>query len=390
MGKGYGLSGWDETKGCSVVRMKLLMISSDTATVQGVKGAFWNTLKGFHSFWERIDIISPFVPNIVTPLLFGNVHFHPLPKGKLLSPILVLEQGLTIYDDWKPDLIIIHSYGMQLMSWGGWLLARKLGCPFAVEVHHIEGIPKVAEWRDHLRRWAAFCFLRSVRHEAIAFRVVNKGEILSTLTKWGIPREKVKVIYSIYLDRTIFRPMPDIGKEYDIVFAGRLVPNKGLPILMAAFEYLKRWMPKVKMLVIGRGPLESWVQERICRVTGIEHILFLPSQHEVARAYNQAKVVVCASYAEGGPRYVVEAMACGLPAVSTPVGLMKEVVRDGETGFLLQDWSPKEMAEKVALLLQDENLYQKCSHNAQAVAAQFDYDRMITEYALTYQGLLQP
>lgn len=370
--------------------MRLLMISSDTVAVQGIKGAFWNTLRGFRRFWERIDVICPFASNPICPVLFENVYFYPLPKGKLLSPLSVLMQGLRIYRESKPDLITIHSYGMQLMSFGGWLLAQKLKCPFVVEVLHIEGVPKIAEWRDYLRRGAAFLFLWTVRHQALAFRVINKNEPFSTLVKWGIPREKIKVVYAIYLDRTIFRPMPGEEKKYDIIFVGRLVPNKGLPILVESFERLKRWAPNLKMVIIGRGPLEKWFQQKIARLAGIEHIPFLSSAHEVAKAYNQSKVVVCASFAEGGPRYVVEAMACGLPAVSTPVGLMVEIVRDGETGFLLRNWSPKEMAEKIMLLLTDENLYQKCSQNAQAAAAQFDYDRMITEYALTYQRLLRP
>lgn len=363
------------------------MIGSDTAAVQGVQGAFWNTLRGFHRFWERIDIICPFVQNPVAPLLFSNVHFHPLPRGKLLSPFFILRQGWKICDDWKPDLITIHAYGMQLMSWGGWLLAKRLGCPFIVEIHHIEGIPRAAQWSDNLRRYAAFLFINSVQREAVAFRVVNK-ELLQVLIRWGIAFEKIKVIYSIYLDRTIFHPIPAVRKEYDLIFVGRLVPNKGLPILIQAFEYLRNWIPGAKMLIVGRGPLERWLDDKRRKLAGITHIAFLPSPQEIARAYNASKIVVCASYAEGGPRYVVEAMACGLPAVSTPVGLMKEIICNEETGFLLQDWSPKEMAEKIYLLLTDEHLYQKCSQNAQAVVARFDYKHTISEYALTYQSIL--
>jgi len=369
--------------------MRLLMIGSDTAAVQGVKGAFWNTLKGFHRFWERIDVICPPVRNLISPVLFGNVYFHPLPRSKLLSPFLVLRRGLSICDSWKPDLVVIHAYGMQLMSWGGLLLARRLGCRFVVEVHHIEGIPRVSEWRDHLRRCATFLFVRAVRHEAAIFRVVNKEELPPILAAWGVPQQKIKVIYSVYLDTNIFRPMRDMEKEYDLIFVGRLMPNKGLPLLIRTFEYLRQWMPKIKMHVIGKGPLEGWLHRVIVKSPGIIHTPSLPTLHDIARAYNRSKIVVCASYAEGGPRYVVEAMACGLPAVSTPVGLMKEIVRNGETGFLLQDWSAEEMAEKIAILLTDDRLYHKCSKNAQEVMYQFDYDKMITKYALTYHEVIQ-
>ncbi|MGH8546877.1 MAG: glycosyltransferase family 4 protein, partial [Gammaproteobacteria bacterium] len=136
-------------------------------------------------------------------------------------------------------------------------------------------------------------------------------------------------------------------------------------------------------------PLESWLKARLNAKDGIDYVPFLPSFRQVAEAYNQAKVVVCASFAEGGPRFVVEAMACGLPAVSTPVGLMGEIIKNGETGFLLQSWSPQEMAEKIAALLESAELYRRCSERAIQVASRFDYQRVIAEYAFAYQRLLE-
>jgi glycosyltransferase involved in cell wall biosynthesis len=365
------------------------MIGSDTAVVQGIQGAFWNTLRGFHRFWERIDIICPFVAKMVNPDVFGNVHFHPLPRGKGWMTISVLQKGLKVCRKSRPDLIVIHAYGMQMMSWGGWLLAQRLGIPFVVEVHHIEGIPRVSATRDYLRYAASLAFLRCVREEAAAFRVVNRAELLPVLIRQGVSPDKVKVVYSVYLDTAIFHPMPDSSKKYDIVFVGRLVPNKGLFILFHAFQYLRRQIPSARWLIVGRGPLEGWVKGQIHARNGIEYIPSLKSAVEVAQAYNQAKVAVCASSAEGGPRYMVEAMACGLPGVSTPVGLMKEVIQDGKNGFLLQSWSPSEVAEQVSLLLTDSHLYARCSQNAQKIARQFEYTRMITVYAETYQVLIQ-
>jgi glycosyltransferase involved in cell wall biosynthesis len=129
------------------------------------------------------------------------------------------------------------------------------------------------------------------------------------------------------------------------------------------------------------------LRKRLDTGAGVDHIPFLPSLRDVSEAYNRAKVVVCASYAEGGPRFVIEAMACGLPVVSTPVGLMREVVQDGETGFLVHTWSPEEMAKRIRTLLTDAQLYRRCSEKAMEVASQFDYDHVIAQYALTYRSL---
>jgi len=363
------------------------MIGSDTAAAQGFKGPFWNTLRGFHHFWERIDIICPFVSGDNNLKLFNNVYFHPLPNFKL-STFLVLEKGLKICKENQPDLIVIHAYGMQFMSWGGWLLARRTLLPFVVEVHHIEGMPISKNLRDDLRRISTLAFLQKVRNIARAFRVVNRAELPLVLEKIGIETSKIKVVYSIYLDRNVFRPIARVKKEFDLIFVGRLVHNKGLDILMEVYQKLKEKNPSVKFLIIGKGALEAKIKRYSNVFSGIRHLHSLSSPEDVAKAYNQAKLVVCASYAEGGPRYVLEAMACGLPAVSTPVGLMKEVVRNYETGFLLNDWSADRMTDRIEEILTNEYIYHKCSQRASEIAAKFDYDVNIEKYAMTYRSLI--
>src|SRR5262245_16985302 len=124
--------------------MRLLMVGSDTAVIQGLKGAFWNTLRGFHDYWECIHIVCPHVsrPKLLSP--FSNVYFHPLPAGKMLSPLYVMREGLKISKDCKPDLMTIHAYGMQHMSLGAYFLAQSANIPYVIEVHHMEGVPKVS------------------------------------------------------------------------------------------------------------------------------------------------------------------------------------------------------------------------------------------------------
>jgi glycosyltransferase involved in cell wall biosynthesis len=368
--------------------MKLLMISADTAVAQGTQGAFWNTLSGFHVYWERIDIICPHVPAPSVLTAFDNVHFHPVPRGKLLSSFYVFLEGLKIARELKPHLLVIHAFGTQLMSWGGYWLARRLHLPFVVEVHHVEGIPKMGSALDYLRLWMTLSFLRLVHHHAKAIRVVNRSELVPLLLSHGIPSHKLKLLHSVYLDRSVFYPMQNLTKEYEMIFVGRLVPNKGLALLIQTFDCLKEKLPNARLLIIGRGPLQGWLENELRSRKGIKHIPFLPSVNQLAQVYNEAKVVVCASFAEGGPRFVVEAMACGLPAVSTPVGLSREIIEDGETGFVLQSWSPQEMAAKILILLQSADVYVRCSKKAIEVASQFDYEPQIARYALAYQELL--
>jgi glycosyltransferase involved in cell wall biosynthesis len=367
--------------------MRLLMVSGDTGAVQGVEGAFWNTLRGFHLHWDHIDVICPFAARPKSLGLFGNVTFHPLPKGRMLAPVRVLRAGLEAAAASPPDLIAVHAYGLQLMSWGGLALATRLRCPFVVEVHHIEGVPRAAEPRDHLRRLATFAFLRSVRRRARAFRIVNAAEMPEVLRRLGIPSERTRILYSVYLDHSVFRPSSEAAKDFDVIFVGRLVPNKGIQLLLEAFDRLRERIPSARFLIVGQGPQQELVDRARLRNPGLHHVPRVETSEDLARAYNSARVVVCASSAEGGPRYVVEAMACGLPAVSTPVGLMKELVRDFETGFLTRQWSAAEIADAIARLLRDPDLYDYCAPRAELATQRFDHSRAIAEYAAAYHAM---
>ena len=84
----------------------------------------------------------------------------------------------------------------------------------------------------------------------------------------------------------------------------------------------------------------------------------------MAELYRQSKIVVCSSLLEGGPRVIVEGMACGIPGISSSVGFMPSVIKDGENGFLIPSFDPKDFAEKIELLLSNKELRDKMGNQA--------------------------
>jgi glycosyltransferase involved in cell wall biosynthesis len=97
---------------------------------------------------------------------------------------------------------------------------------------------------------------------------------------------------------------------------------------------------------------------------------------------------VCAATAEGGPRVTVEAMACGVPVISTPVGMMRELVRDGENGLLFQ-WDAAELAAKIRLLLDDESRRREIAERGRVSVQGFHADKTIENYARGYHQLIE-
>ena len=364
---------------------RMLMIGSDRAVVAGKQGAFWNTLSRLHEYWDRIDVICPHVRDPARLTVFGNVHFHPLPRGGILDSINVFRQGREICRSNHPDLVVAHSYGLQRMAVGGLLLARSSGLPLVVEVHHIDGYPKSAQARDRLRRRASLLFLRAAAKHAEAFRVTNRAELVPILRSVGVEEERILPLDAVYLDRSVFRPEPVVTKTFDLVFVGRLVPNKGLPMLLDAFERIKQERVDATFLIVGQGPLERWLHRHLARrgIQGVHHIPWVQTS-ELGNLYRRSRVVVCASSAEGGPRFVVEAMACGLPAVSTPVGLMNEVIQDRKNGYLLKSWSSAELSSAALALLGDEDLYNRCAAMAPRTVERFEASLTTERYANAY------
>ncbi len=120
---------------------------------------------------------------------------------------------------------------------------------------------------------------------------------------------------------------------------------------------------------------------------------WLPATEDLARIYNQSKILIMPSYNEGGPRVTLEAMACKTPIITTRVGAMVDVIEDpstssGQGNGLLIDWDAKDSAEKILMLLKDENLYKKIAENGYKTVQQFERKKAIENYALTYQKTL--
>jgi glycosyltransferase involved in cell wall biosynthesis len=107
---------------------------------------------------------------------------------------------------------------------------------------------------------------------------------------------------------------------------------------------------------------------------------WVPGPEDVAQLLNRSRVLVAPSYNEGGPRVVVEAMACGVPVLATRVGIVPELFSEARCGFLV-DWNGPDIARRARELLDDPALYADVRERAIAMAARFDREDTIRRYA---------
>ena len=103
---------------------------------------------------------------------------------------------------------------------------------------------------------------------------MNLNEPAEFLKKYGVTDEKIIFLPAIYLNTKMFYPKKS-EKIYDIIFVGRLESNKGISILLDALTLLKEKTPDVRLLILGKGSLESNLENRVQRLGLTPNVTFI-------------------------------------------------------------------------------------------------------------------
>lgn len=157
-----------------------------------------------------------------------------------------------------------------------------------------------------------------------------------------------------------------------LVFAGRFEKQKALFQLIDIFARARQQLDRLGLVLVGEGRLRRRMEEAATE-RGVEQaVRFLPpvSRADLASIYHGCDVAVCTSAFEAGPRYVFEAMACGLPVVSFDVGQVADLIgTDCRVGYLATDRTASEFIKGLACVLSSPQTPERAARCAQRVAA---------------------
>ncbi|MEM5830958.1 MAG: glycosyltransferase family 4 protein [Candidatus Aenigmatarchaeota archaeon] len=166
---------------------------------------------------------------------------------------------------------------------------------------------------------------------------------------------KSKKFLTIYLG-TYKDLFPDYRKNFNIekkeltlLFFGRILPYKGLDILLKAYENLRKKNLKIKLIIAGRGEVEKKVKEKIIDL-GVIFKNHWISNDELLEILEESDVIVI-PYKKGTQSAIISlGLACGFPIIASNVGSFSEFIIDGENGFLFESNNYLELAEKIEYL----------------------------------------
>ncbi len=183
------------------------------------------------------------------------------------------------------------------------------------------------------------------------------------------------------------------GVEPSILYVGRLVPEKGQAVLLEALGALVERGRQVSVTLVGEGPGRADL-ERLAERLGIAartSFLGAVGQDDIRAIYAGASVFCLPSFAEGVPCVLMEAMATGLPVVSTRITGIPELVEDGHTGLLVAPGRADELAGALERLLADPALCRELGVNARAkVIEEFDAERSAEQLYALFTRELSP
>ncbi len=215
----------------------------------------------------------------------------------------------------------------------------------------------VEKWTSHplfrwrwFRQWFYRTEARAIQRAQGVF-VVSPADYEFYTNKFPAWREKFQFV-PLGIEVEEYLPPPTRPAEPPtILFVGRLDASKGLDLLVAGFAELHKRMPNARLVLVGGSqdfnPMEmqvkQWIEEY--QVQDAVEMTGLIPRSAILEYYQTAHVFVLTSLWEGLPTALLEALACGLPAVVTAVGGMPSAVKDDLNGYVLTERNPQKLAE---------------------------------------------
>jgi len=368
--------------------MRILQLTDDVDHAGGIQSVIHNTMRLLRQEGHDVRVFSP-----------GDEGGAQL--SRWLSPrhLRRLRESLVRQ---PVDIVHAHSLSMRLSPWP-LRAAAEQGTPVVMTVHDFNYIcPR--KWmidpagRPCARGLGAAClvldchsgkrgrrhlpyhglrWLKILLHRALLRRLVDvfvaPSEDLATWLRreLGVAPERI-----VHIPNFVYAPpgpLPRPGAiRRDVLFVGRLSPEKGVDCLLRAFPTIRNRFPEVRLVIAGDGPARASLERLALRLgleeaavfTGMLSHELLHDRHATARC-----TVFPSLWVENCPMGMLEAMAAGAAIVASRVGGIPEIIHDGETGLLFERGESEHLAAQVTRILGDTAVEERLGRAARVECA---------------------
>lgn len=205
-------------------------------------------------------------------------------------------------------------------------------------------------------------------------------------------RKKISIACALYIETDTFKLDKGVRDRGDLVgYIGRLAEGKGIENFIGAMPMILKERDDLRFLIGGDGLLFDKIKEGLARDNLIEKVRmagWIP--HDVLPRYlNELKLLILPSYGEGLPAIVQEAMACGTVVLATPVGCVPDLIKDGETGFVMEDNSQQCITRNVIRALNHPKLDEISQNARNLIEQEYTYAAGVEKCKLALDELME-
>ncbi|MFJ7855176.1 glycosyltransferase [Peribacillus frigoritolerans] len=287
----------------------------------------------------------------------------------------------------EQDIIAIHahhgSHGQEILP-----VCEKYNIPLIVSIRGRDGSDRPEIFKKNAKRYSALN-----KHGAHYYPVCQY--LAEGLRRLGIPAKNMHVLYGgIELDLFPYanRTLPTVG-EIRVLSVGRLVDKKGFVTLIKAFKHIYSQYPNARLHIIGAGEDEKRIKSTIAEYN-LKDVVILRGamdSKQVSDELKKAHIFCLASQTanngdiEGIPNALKEAMASGLPVVSTRHAGIPELIEHQRTGYLAPEKNDMELANGIQFFIENPDVWTDYTERARKVIEEkFDVNKQIIEQQRLY------
>lgn len=207
-------------------------------------------------------------------------------------------------------------------------------------------------------------------------RIMIERDLKRHGNKCFVAHEHILDLNEFKLDKNIYERNNIIG------YIGSLSELKGILNFTEAIPEIISKIDNSEFMIVGDGPLKDSLSTRIKNMGLSNKVKLCGWQpHDLLPSYmNELKILVLPSYTEGLPNIILEAMACGTPVLATPVGAIPDIIKDGETGFLMENNSPKCIAKNIIRALEYQDIGYVIQRGHDLIEREFTYEKAVKRW----------
>lgn len=263
-------------------------------------------------------------------------------RGMLYQLFYFLEAGVVARQINQQQIQHLHNHFPDSSGTVAMLAAELGGFTFSFTMHGPYIFFEPLRWRldEKLKRALFVC--------CISYFCRSQGMVFAPMEQWN----RMHIVHC-GVDPALFQLVSHVQVGRRLLYTGRLAAVKGLPILLESLVTLKATHPDVLLTVVGDGPDRQTLEQMAARLGLTDNVNFVgyQSQARVRQYMQETDVFVLPSFAEGVPVSLMEALAAGVPVVTTQIAGIGELVENGISGYLVPPGNAALLADRIAILL---------------------------------------